>query len=167
MASINKVLILGYVGNDPDMRTTQSGTTIANISVATTEKWTDKHNGSKQERTEWHKCVFFGKVAEVIQQYITKGSQLHIEGQLRTEKWTDQQGVDHYTTKIYGRELVMLGGGQQNRGNQQQPQQGAYQQPQGQGQAAPANYTAPRPANPQHDQPVVVASDEYNQDVPF
>jgi single-strand DNA-binding protein len=109
MRGINKAIIVGHLGNDPDTRYTGSGTAITEISVATSESWTDKQSGEKQEKTEWHRIVFFGRLAEIAGEYLTKGSKVYVEGSLTTEKWTDKQGVERYTTKIKGFDLQMLG----------------------------------------------------------
>lgn len=107
---INKVILVGNLGNDPEVRATAAGARIANISIATTDSWTDKTSGQKQERTEWHRVVFFNRLAEIVEQYLTKGSQVYVEGQLRTRKWQDQNGQDKYTTEIVASEMQMLGG---------------------------------------------------------
>jgi single-strand DNA-binding protein len=111
MAGVNKAILLGNLGQDPEIRYTASGTAVANISIATSERWTGKESGEQQERTEWHRVVFFGRLAEVVGEYLKKGSQIYVEGQIRTEKWQDRDGQDRYTTKIYAREMQMLGGG--------------------------------------------------------
>jgi len=108
MRSVNKVTLLGNIGKDPEVHTTQGGTTITTISVATSEQWKDKA-GQKQERTEWSRVKFFGKLAEIAGEYLHKGAQVYIEGSLRTEKWTDKQGVERYSTDIIASELVILG----------------------------------------------------------
>ena len=107
---INKVILVGNLGNDPEMRYTSSGVAIANISLATSDSWKDKNTGEQQERTEWHRVVFFDRLAEVVGEYLKKGSQVYVEGELRTEKWQDNQGNDRYTTKIRARNMQMLGG---------------------------------------------------------
>jgi single-strand DNA-binding protein len=109
MASVNKVILVGNLGRDPEVRYMPSGDAIANLSVATTETWKDK-NGEKQEATEWHRVVFFGKQAEICGQYLKKGSQIYVEGSLRTRKWQDKDGQDRYTTEIRGERMQMLGG---------------------------------------------------------
>lgn len=106
---VNKVIIVGNLGNDPETRYTASGTAITEISVATSEQWTDKQSGEKQEKTEWHRIVFFGRLAEIAGEYLAKGSKVYVEGSLTTEKYTDKQGVEKYSTKIKGQELQMLG----------------------------------------------------------
>ncbi len=111
---INKVILVGNLGNDPEVRATTTGSRIANISIATSESWTDKNTGQKQERTEWHRVVFFNRMAEIVEQYLTKGSKVYVEGSLRTRKWQDQNGQDRYTTEIVANDMQMLdsrGGG--------------------------------------------------------
>ena len=107
---INKVIIVGNLGNDPEMRYMPSGSAVANLSVATTDSWKDKQTGQKQEQTEWHRVVFFNRLAEIAGEYLGKGSEVYIEGSLRTRKWTDKSGNDRYTTEIVGRALQILGG---------------------------------------------------------
>ena len=109
MAGINKVIIVGYLGNDPEMRSMPNGEAVANISVATSEAWTDKNTGERREVTEWHRIVFYRKLAEICGQYLKKGAQVYIEGRLRTRKWQDQNGQDRYTTEIQGDVMQMLG----------------------------------------------------------
>ena len=135
MASVNKVILVGNLGADPESRFSPSGDAICNISIATTETWKDKNTGDKKEATEWHKVGFYGKLAEIAGQYLRKGSQVYIEGSLRTRKWQDKNGQDRYTTEIRGDVMKMLGGkpeGQQQpaapRQQTQQRQQSAPQQ---------------------------------------
>jgi single-strand DNA-binding protein len=109
MSSLNKVTLIGNLGNDPDVRDTQGGTTITTISVATTERWKDK-DGNVQERTEWHRVKFFNRLAEIAAEYLAKGSQCYIEGSLRTERYTDKDGNEKYSTDIIASELKLLGG---------------------------------------------------------
>ncbi|MDK9701904.1 MAG: single-stranded DNA-binding protein [Sulfuritalea sp.] len=111
MASVNKVIIVGNLGADPEMRYLPSGEAVANLRVATTDSWKDK-DGNKQEATEWHRVSFFGRQAEVCGQYLKKGSQIYIEGSIRTRKWQDKEGQDRYTTEIRGDRMQMLGGRQ-------------------------------------------------------
>jgi single-strand DNA-binding protein len=107
---VNKVIIIGNLGADPETRAMPSGTTVANLRVATSESWRDKQTGEQQERTEWHRVALFGRLAEVAGEYLRKGSQVYIEGSLRTRKWQDKQGNDRYSTEIVGNDLQMLGG---------------------------------------------------------
>ena len=108
MASVNKVTIIGNLGRDPENRYLPSGEQVTSISVATTENWKDK-SGEKQEQTEWHRCVFFGKLAEIAGQYLKKGSQVYVEGRIRTNKYTDRDGVERYQTQIIANTMQMLG----------------------------------------------------------
>ena len=107
---INKVILIGNLGADPETRAMPSGSTVANLRVATSESWRDKQTGEQQERTEWHRVALFGRLAEIAGEYLKKGSQVYIEGSLRTRKWQDKQGNDRYSTEIIGDELQMLGG---------------------------------------------------------
>lgn len=106
---INKAIIVGHLGQDPEVKYMPSGSAVANVSIATTESWKDKNSGEKQERTEWHRVVFFGRLAEVVGEYLRKGAQVYVEGRLQTDKYTDKQGVERYTTKIIASEMQMLG----------------------------------------------------------
>ena len=107
---INKVILIGNLGADPETRAMPSGTTVANLRVATSESWRDKQTGEQQERTEWHRVALFGRLAEIAGEYLRKGSQVYIEGSLRTRKWQDKQGNERYSTEIVGNVLQMLGG---------------------------------------------------------
>ncbi|MGM0593234.1 MAG: single-stranded DNA-binding protein, partial [Pseudomonadota bacterium] len=108
---INKVILVGNLGQDPEVRYTANGAAVANISVATSEQWTDKQTGQKQERTEWHRVVMFGRLGEIAGEYLRKGSQVYLEGKIQTRKWQDQNGQDRYTTEVVANEMQMLGGG--------------------------------------------------------
>lgn len=120
---INKVILVGNLGADPENRTSQTGNAITNISVATSESWKDKSTGQQQERTEWHRVVFFNRLAEIAAEYLRKGSKVYVEGSLRTRKWQDQNGQDRYTTEVVGNEMQMLDsrgmGGDQSEGGTQ------------------------------------------------
>ena len=109
MASVNKVILVGNLGRDPETRFNAEGGSITNVSIATAESWRDKETGDQQERTEWHRVVFFGRLAEVAGEYLKKGSQVYIEGSLRTRKWTDKEGQEKYTTEIVADKMQMLG----------------------------------------------------------
>ena len=109
MASVNKVIVVGNLGRDPETRYMPDGAAITNVSVATSFQWTDKTSGEKKEETEWHRVVFRGKLAEVAGEYLKKGSQVYVEGRLRTRKWQDKEGQDRYTTEIVGERMQMLG----------------------------------------------------------
>ncbi|SFT58446.1 single-stranded DNA-binding protein [Halomonas saccharevitans] len=145
---INKVILIGNLGQDPEVRFTPSGTAVANLNLATSDTWMDKQSGQRQERTEWHRIVLFNKTAEIAQQYLKKGSKVYIEGRLQTRKWQDQNGQDKYSTEIVANDMQMLdgrgdggqgggfGGGQQGGGRppQQGGQYGGGQPPQQGGQ---------------------------------
>ena len=105
---INKVILIGNLGNDPDVRYTSGGSPIANVSLATTDSWRDKETGDLQERTEWHRIVFFSRLAEIVSEYLRKGSKIYVEGRLQTRKWQDRDGNDRYTTEIVANEMQML-----------------------------------------------------------
>lgn len=107
---VNKVIIVGNLGNDPDTKYMPSGAAVTNLSVATNESWKDKQTGEQKDRTEWHRVAMFGRLAEIAAEYLRKGSQVYIEGKLRTRKWQDQQGNDRYSTEIIADEMQMLGG---------------------------------------------------------
>lgn len=109
MASVNKVILVGNLGRDPETRYAPSGDAITNVTLATTDSWKDKTSGEKKEATEWHRVVFFGKLGEVAGQYLKKGRQIYVEGALRTRKWTDKEGQERYTTEIVADEMKMLG----------------------------------------------------------
>lgn len=114
MSSVNKVILVGHLGRDPEMRSTNNGDRIANLNIATSESWRDRTSGERKERTEWHRVAIFNeRLAEVAEKYLTKGSQVYVEGQLQTRKWTDQQGQEKYSTEIvltkFRGELTMLG----------------------------------------------------------
>jgi single-strand DNA-binding protein len=107
---INKVILVGHLGQDPEVKYMPSGSAVANVSIATTESWKDKNTGEKQDRTEWHRVVFFARLAEIVGEYLRKGSQVYVEGRLQTRKWQDKSGQDRYTTEIIASEMQMLGG---------------------------------------------------------
>lgn len=171
---INKVIIVGNLGQDPEVRYMPTGGAVANISVATSESWTDKQTNEKKEHTEWHRCVAYQRLAEIIGEYCRKGSKVYLEGKLKTRKWTDQQGVERYTTEIIIDELQMLDGaqaGQQQQNNQPQGQQqnqrpvGQQQQPQGQ-QRQQQQYAGPT-YNPQQQQQQQRPQGQQNQQRPY
>jgi len=137
---VNKVLLIGNLGNDPDTRYTANGGAVTNLSLATTESWKDKNTGEKQEKTEWHRVVLFGKLGEIAGEYLGKGSKVYIEGKLQTRKWQGKDGQDRYTTEIVASDMQMLG-----------------DKPAGQARQA----TAPAPA------PAPAAGDDLDSDLPF
>lgn len=126
---INKVILVGNVGGDPDVKYMPSGSAITNISIATSESWKDKQTGQQQERTEWHRVVFFNRLAEIAGEYLRKGQQVYVEGSLRTRKWQDNNGNDRYTTEIVGNEMQMLGGRSSGAGMGNNNMGGGYNNP--------------------------------------
>ena len=157
---VNRVTILGNLGNDPEVKYTASGSAIANLTVATSESWNDKATGEKKEVTEWHRVVLFGKLAEVAGEYLRKGSQVYIEGQLRTRKWTDNAGVEKYTTEIVvgmNGVMQMIGG----KHDSKPQQQGGWGQPQQPQQPKPQQQSKPVSSGPS------VPPVDFSDDIPF
>ena len=116
MRSVNKVILLGHLGADPEVRYTQGGTAVANLRIATNESYNDKNSGERIEKTEWHRVVAWGKLAEIVGQYLTKGRQVYVEGQLQTRQWQDKEGNTRYSTEVRASDLVMLGGDRRTTG---------------------------------------------------
>jgi single-strand DNA-binding protein len=164
---VNKVILIGNLGNDPEQKSMPNGNAVTTISVATSESWKDKQTGQQQERTEWHRVVFFNRLAEIVGQYLSKGSKVYVEGSLRTRKWQDNNGVDRYTTEIVGNEMQMLDSRGMEGGSyapqavpqQRAPQQSPQQQPP-QRQSAPAQ-------SPQQPAAPVGNFDDFDDDIPF
>ena len=156
MAGINKVILVGNLGAKPEIKYASNGNAISNLSVATSESWTDKNTGQKQERTEWHRVSLFGKVAEIAGQYLDKGSKVYVEGKLQTRKWQDQSGQDRYTTEVvisgFSGTLQML----DRRDDSNSPMQ-------------PQSQSQPQPAQNGQQAPTItpVAQDEFEDDIPF
>ncbi|MRT19533.1 single-stranded DNA-binding protein [Comamonas sp. CAH-2] len=188
MASVNKVILVGNLGRDPEMRTFPSGDQVANVTIATTDRWRDKNTGENKESTEWHRVVFNGRLAEIVGQYLRKGSQVYVEGSLRTRKWTDQAtGQERYATEIRADSMQMLGsrqgmgGGNQNQGygddagygdnggyEAQAPRRAPAPAPR---QAAPQQRMAPPAAAPAPMAPPLQRAasgfDDMDDDIPF
>jgi single-strand binding protein len=158
MAGINKVIIVGFLGSDPELRTMPNGEAVANISVATSEAWTDKNTGERREMTEWHRIVFYRRQAEICGEYLKKGSHVYIEGRLRTRKWQDQNGQDRYTTEIQGDVLQML----DSRSDRQSDGYAPAAQPASPSQAP----SAPR-ATPASKPAAEAPRDNFDDDIPF
>ena len=156
MNGVNKVILIGTLGKDPDIKQLNNGSTVCNMILATTESWLD-NNGQKKEKTEWHKVVLFGRLAEVAGEYLSKGSKAYIEGKLATRKWQDQSGQDRYTTEVNGNQMQMLGGNtrQGQQGSAPMEQQGKPAPPQNQKVAA-TKFTAD-----------IQSDAEFDDDVPF
>lgn len=149
---INKVIIIGNLGGDPEMRSMPSGSAVTNITVATNESWKDKQTGEQKERTEWHRVVMFDRLAEIAAEYLRKGSSVYIEGKLRTRKWQGKDGQDRYTTEIVANEMQMLGGRGGGGGNFDSGSQGGSQSGGQQSGGSP---------------PPQAGSDEFDDDIPF
>jgi len=166
MASVNKVILVGNLGRDPETRYAPNGDAICNVSLATTDSWKDKASGERKEQTEWHRVVFFGKLAEIAGQYLKKGSQVYVEGSLRTRKWTDKDGQERYTTEIRADEMKMLGG-REGRGDSSAPRddydQRGNESPQ---QSAPARSRPPASA-PAQPSPASGGFGDFDDDIPF
>ncbi len=144
---VNKAILLGNLGNDPEVRYTASGSAVANVSLATTEQWKDRESGEQQEKTEWHRIVFFGRLAEIVGEYLHKGSQIYVEGRLQTRKWQDREGNDKYTTEIVANEMQMLGGGRGGGGSNSNMDQ--------------------RPSNETSESKQPAGGDDFDDDIPF
>lgn len=193
---VNKVILVGNCGQDPETKFTASGAAIANLSIATSETWKDKQTGQPQERTEWHRVVFFGRLAEIVGEYVRKGSKVYIEGSLRTRKWQDQSGQDRYTTEIVANEMQLLDSrnsdasgdnsyqGNQGGGSNYQGNQGGGPNYQNNAASAPNRQQAPSQAPSQAQQPqpqpapqsavapkpqhsAPPAMDSFDDDIPF
>ncbi|SEH08589.1 single-stranded DNA-binding protein [Candidatus Venteria ishoeyi] len=156
---VNKVILIGRIGKDPEVRYTASGSAMANITLATNDVWTDKQSGEKQERTEWHRIVFFSRLAEIVGEYLRKGSHVYIEGRLQTRKWQDQSGADRWTTEIIAHEMQMLDARGDNVG---------YTPPAASPQSAPAP-AAPAPATTSAAPPSgsTPPAQDFDDDIPF
>ena len=157
MASVNKAILVGHLGKDPETRYAPSGDAICNITLATSEAWRDKATGEKREATEWHKVAFFGKLAEIAGQYLRKGSQVYIEGSIRTRKWQDKDGNDRYTTEIRADEMKMLGSRQDGDGGQSQQS----------GTRGNRSNSAPPPSAPPPRNPPGGGFGDFDDDIPF
>jgi single-strand DNA-binding protein len=155
MSSVNKVILVGHLGRDPEVRYSSDGTAFANVSIATSEQWKDKQTGEKKERTEWHKLVFAGKLAEIVGEYLKKGAQIYVEGKLQTRKWTDKEGVEKYTTEVRCDEMRMLG--KRERGDEPDDKKAVEQDRK----RAPAKQEAERKSSPQG------RFDDLEDDIPF
>ena len=158
---VNKVILLGNLGADPETRYTASGSAVTNIRMATTDTWRDKQSGEQQERTEWHRIVFFGRLAEIAAEYLRKGSQCYVEGRIQTRKWQGQDGQDRYTTEVVANEMQLLGGRGGGSGGGAAPVRGRDE---GSGSAWPAGGSsagAPSPASRSG------PSDDFDDDIPF
>ncbi len=170
MASINKVILIGNLGRDPEVRYTPSGAAVCNVSVATTRNWKDKNSGDKVEETEWHRVVFYDRLAEIAGEYLKKGRSVYVEGRLKTRKWQDKDGKDNYTTEIVAEQMQLLGGregggggggyGGGNQGGGDDFSQEAPSRPAARPQAAARPAPAPAPKS-------ATGFDDMDDDIPF
>lgn len=167
---INKVILVGNLGQDPEVRYLPSGGAVTNISIATTDTWKDKQTGQAQERTEWHRIVFFNRLAEIAGEYLRKGSQVYLEGRLQTRKWQDQSGNDRYTTEIVANEMQMLGGRQGGMDPSGYGSRPSTSEPQEQFHAATSE-RSPTSSSPQSNNSPsnapVQSMDQFDDDIPF
>lgn len=160
MASVNKVILVGNLGRDPEVRYSEQGTAIANISIATTSAWKDKTSGEKREETEWHRVVFYNRLAEIVGEYLKSGHSVYIEGRLKTRKWQDKDtGADRYSTDVVADHMQMLGGSRGNDGDRTQSSQAGNSQRRNTNAAPPQR--APATANAGYD------SEPMSDDIPF
>ncbi len=167
---VNKVILVGNLGADPETRAMPSGSTVANLRIATSESWRDKTSGEQQERTEWHRVALFGRLAEIASEYLRKGSQVYIEGSLRTRKWQDKQGQERYTTEIVGNELQMLGGrGGGAGGGEGGGGGGGFRPSGGSSGGAGGGRSAPQDPYPEYSGPSGGGGekDDFDDDIPF
>ena len=167
---INKVILVGNLGQDPETRYVPSGGAVTNVTLATSESWKDKQTGQPQERTEWHRVVFFNRLAEIAGEYLKKGSKVYVEGSLRTRKWQDQSGQDRYTTEIVAAEMQMLdsrGGGGMGGGYGDDSYNQAPAPQQQRRQAPPQAQQRPAPQQAPAAQPPAGGFDDFDDDIPF
>jgi single-strand DNA-binding protein len=166
MASINKVILIGNLGRDPEVRYTPNGSAICNISVATTRNWKDKTSGDKVEETEWHRVVFYDRLAEIAGEYLKKGRPVYVEGRLKTRKWQDKEGKDVYTTEVIATEMQLLGGREGMGGGDAMDDRGDNR---GEPRAPAARSAAPaqRPAPNKPASKTATGFDDMDDDIPF
>ena len=181
MASVNKVILIGNLGRDPEVRYTPNGSAVCNVSIATTRNWKAKDSGERQEETEWHRVVFFDRLAEIAGEYLKKGRPVYVEGRLRTRKWTDKDGIEKYTTEIYAEQMQLLGGREGGGGGSgggaggDEGYGGGYGEPESRGE--PRAEAAPRRTAPPPRAPAAAAQrpapksstgfDDMDDDIPF
>ena len=171
MASVNKVIIIGNLGRDPEVRYAASGAAICNVTIATSRNWKDKTSGERQEETEWHRVVFYDRLAEIAGEYLKKGKSVYVEGRLKTRKWTDKDGAEKYTTEIIAAEMTMLGGREDGAGPRGGAggEEGGYGEQQGRSEA-PRRAAPPRAPAPAPKAPAAKSStgfDDMDDDIPF
>ena len=175
MASINKVILIGNLGRDPEVRYTPNGAAICNVTIATSRNWKDKNSGEKMEETEWHRVVFFDRLAEIAGEYLKKGRPVYVEGRLKTRKWTDKDGVEKYTTEIMADNMQLLGGreggGDEGGGGGGYSSRGSQGGGEGGGGGAPRQERSAPAARPAASKPAATKSstgfDDMDDDIPF
>ena len=158
---VNKVILVGNLGKDPEVRYSPNGGAVANITIATSESWKDKTSGEKQEKTEWHRVVFFGRLAEIAGEYLKKGAQIYIEGRLQTRKWHDKEGKDRYTTEIVANEMQMLGSREGRGAPSEFDQSSSGDEGQGRGSSSRAPATTSSGGKPS------APAGDFDDDIPF
>jgi single-strand DNA-binding protein len=164
MASVNKVILIGNLGRDPEVRYAPSGSAICNVTIATSRSWKDKTSGERQEETEWHRVVFYDRLAEIAGEYLKKGKSVYIEGRLKTRKWTDKEGVEKYTTEVIAQEMTMLGGRDGGGGGDDMGEGSSAPR------SAPAQRSAPASRPAPAGKPAAKSStgfDDMDDDIPF
>lgn len=165
---VNKAILIGNLGQDPEVRYTPSGSAVCNVPLATTESWKDRESGERRERTEWHRLVFFGRLAEITAEYLRKGSQAYVEGRMQTRKWQDQSGNDRYTTEVVVSEMHILGNRGGDSGNRDAARYDNHQpfEDKGRSRQAPAK-REPAPAPAAAATTPAAANDDFDDDIPF
>jgi single-strand DNA-binding protein len=165
MASVNKVILIGNLGRDPEVRYAPSGSAICNVTLATSRSWKDKNSGERQEETEWHRVVFYDRLAEIAGEYLKKGKSVYVEGRLKTRKWTDKDGVEKYTTEVIAQEMTMLGG-REGPGGGMGGGDDMGEAPARAPRSAPPARSAPAPA-PRPAPKASTGFDDMDDDIPF
>ena len=163
MASVNKVILIGNLGRDPEVRYAPSGSAICNVTIATSRNWKDKTSGERQEETEWHRVVFYDRLAEIAGEYLKKGKSVYVEGRLKTRKWTDKEGAERYTTEIIAQEMTMLGGRDSMGGGGDEEGGGYSREPA----ARPAPRAAAPAPSPRPAPKAATGFDDMDDDIPF
>lgn len=163
--TLNKVILIGNLGADPEVRYMPNGNAVANLNVATTESWKDKQSGQQQERTEWHRVTYYQRIAEICGEYLRKGSKIYVEGQIRTRKWQDKDGQDRYTTEIIGDQMMMLDGKGSGGGTSRESED--YGAPYSPPQPNRGSSNRPTPPPPAQESGFSGGLDDFDDDIPF
>ncbi len=167
MASVNKVILVGNLGRDPEIRYTPSGAAVCNVTIATSRQWKSKDSGERQEETEWHRVVFYDRLAEIAGEYLKKGRPVYVEGRLKTRKWQDKDGVEKYTTEIIAMEMQLLGGREGMGGGAGSSEDRGGDEPGGGGGQRSAPAARPAPGRPAAQKPPATGFDNMDDDIPF